>query len=125
MSITLPEILVILLIHWFSDFVLQSDEQAKNKSKSNAALTQHVATYSLVWFFFANAYTIVTQNYNMEFFALITFGCHWVTDYFTSRLNSKLYAKGDIHNFFVSIGADQYLHFAQLFITFYLLKNAG
>jgi len=38
-------------------------------------------------------------------------------------INAKLWAKGDVHNFFVSIGFDQVLHYIQLFITFkYLMQ---
>jgi hypothetical protein len=55
-------------------------------------------------------------------FPIITFIAHTITDYFTSRLNAKLWAKGNVHNFFVSIGFDQYLHYLQLFITYSLLK---
>ncbi len=63
---------------------------------------------------------------------------HTITDYFTSRLNTSLLPKreshptdygyfkeigGNIHNFFVSVGGDQCLHYAQLFGTYYLLKQ--
>ena len=57
------------------------------------------------------------------YFVIITFICHTVTDYFTSRLNSKLWAKGDVHNFFVSVGFDQVLHYAQLFLTYKILAH--
>lgn len=120
----LIEIFSIILIHWFADFVMQTDWQAKNKSKSNKALTHHVTTYALVWFFVMNLLFVRTNNYVMlAVFPVITFICHWITDYFTSRLNSKLLAKGDTHNFFVSVGFDQVLHYVQLFLTYYFLKN--
>lgn len=35
--------------------------------------------------------------------------------------NPKLWAKGDVHNFFVSVGFDQVLHYTQLFLTYYWL----
>jgi len=115
-------VFAIVFIHWFADFVLQTHWQATNKSKDNKALTMHVLTYSTVWFLICNVYSVITGNYMMlALFAPITFVCHWITDYFTSRLNSKLWGKGDIHNFFVSVGFDQVLHYAQLFITYYLL----
>jgi len=121
MSLTI--IFSIILIHWFSDFVLQTHWQAVNKSKSNEALTEHVLSYSTVWLLVSNIYAVVTGNYIMlAFFMPITFVCHWITDYFTSRLNSKLWAKGDYHNFFVSVGFDQVLHYIQLFLTFQLLS---
>lgn len=119
----LIEIFAILFIHWVADFVLQTHWQATNKSKSNKALTFHVLSYSTVWFLAANTYMVLTDNALMMFFPIITFISHWMTDYYTSRLNSKLWAKGDIHNFFVSIGFDQLLHYGQLFLTYNLLKQ--
>ena len=59
----------------------------------------------------------------MVYFPLITFITHTITDYFTSRLNSRLWAKGDVHNFFVSVGFDQVLHYVQLFLTYQILFN--
>ena len=124
MELSLIAIFSIIVIHWVSDFVLQTHWQATNKSKDNKALTMHVLSYSTVWLLTANIYSIITGNYLMlALFPIITFVCHWITDYFTSRLNSKLWAKGDIHNFFVSVGFDQVLHYVQLFLTYYLLKT--
>lgn len=115
-------VLSVIFIHWFADFVLQTYWQATNKSKNNKALTMHVLSYSTVWLLVANAYAIVTGNFLMlALFPIITFVCHWITDYYTSRLNSKLWEKGDVHNFFVSVGFDQFLHYLQLFLTFYIL----
>lgn len=126
----------ILLIHWFADFVLQTHKQSTNKSKSNYHLTMHVLTYTFfwsiccstyVWFFYVintdGEYSMLPHgNMLVILFPTITFVCHWITDYFTSRLNSYLYNKGDVHNFFVSIGFDQILHYVQLLITFQLLS---
>lgn len=116
-------ILSIIFLHWFADFVLQTHWQATNKSKNNKALTMHVLSYTTVWLLVANAYAIVTGNFLMlALFPIITFVCHWITDYYTSRLNTKLWEKGDVHNFFVSVGFDQFLHYLQLFLTYYILK---
>lgn len=54
-------------------------------------------------------------------FLLGTLVCHTITDYFTSRLNTKLYKANKIHEFFVSIGFDQILHYVQLFGLYLLL----
>jgi hypothetical protein len=116
----------IIFIHWVADFVFQTDWQAQNKSKNNKALLSHTWTYSLVWFTFGAFYAMSDPNYvpwSLSLFVLITFVAHTITDYFTSRLNSKLWAKGDVHNFFVSVGFDQVLHYVQLFGTFYLLTK--
>lgn len=114
-------IFIMLLIHWFGDFVLQTDEQAKNKSSSDKALTEHVFTYTLMWVLPATIGAIYYNSGGLIFFPAITLAAHWITDYFTSRLNKKLYEKGKIHEFFVSIGFDQILHYTQLILTFKLL----
>lgn len=113
----------VLAIHWFADFVLQTDWQAKNKSKNNGALTIHVLVYTAVFLIASDAFAIISNNNLMFLFAPITFICHWITDYFTSRLNSKLWATNKVHLFFVSIGFDQLLHYAQLLITFQILNK--
>lgn len=122
----LIEIFSIIIIHWVADFVLQTDKQAKGKSKNLGDLIDHTATYSFVWLGIFPIYVLFIvgiENYvpwTGMFFILITFVCHTVTDYYTSRLNSKLWAKGDVHNFFVSVGFDQVLHYVQLFLTYEL-----
>ncbi len=133
--LTLIEILGIILIHWFADFVLQTDKQAKGKSKNWGDLLSHTLNYSLVWLYVGMLYISIPQIIDLKsvgipikhgqvlmIFVLTTFLCHTITDYFTSRLNSKLWAKGDVHNFFVSVGFDQVLHYVQLFLTYYYLK---
>lgn len=115
-------ILVILILHWIADFVLQTDWQAQNKSKNNLALTQHVFTYSMVWIGFSIVMAIATGNNAWSWFGPITFVTHWITDYFTSRLNSRLWADKKVHYFFVSIGFDQVLHYTQLLLTYILLR---
>jgi hypothetical protein len=122
--LTLTEIFGIIIIHWFADFVLQTDKQAKGKSKEWKPLLSHTFTYSMIWVIIGCIlYLFNLTNINFALFGLITFIAHTVTDYFTSRLNTKLWAKGDVHNFFVSVGFDQVLHYIQLFLTYwYLVK---
>ena len=131
MSLTL--IFSIIVIHWVADFVLQTHWQASNKSKNNYALLMHVSTYTVTWLF-AFGFWLVYGNQTMDiinghvgievfWFFPITFVAHWITDYITSRIHSVLWKKGDIHNFFVSIGFDQVLHYVQLFLTIHLLTS--
>lgn len=150
-SINIYTVLGILFIHWVADFVLQTEKQALNKSKSVKYLTYHVLTYTLIWVICVWAYawyfyvTNTNGSYVMQekgqlliiVFPVITFICHWITDYLTSKLNTILLPKREqhntqpeyfryigntnFHNFFVSIGFDQILHYTQLFLTFNLL----
>jgi hypothetical protein len=109
----------VLFAHWVADFVLQTHWQASNKSKNWDALTRHVATYSVaVTALLCWQFPVV---YDIPIFFVVTFAAHFLTDAVTSRITSKLYAKGDYHNFFVVVGFDQLLHYAQLLLTIYWL----
>lgn len=116
-------LLIILFTHWVADFVLQPDDLAKNKATDNTALFLHSLEYTAVWFL-----VICTMVFYIPFslkilwFLPITFIIHFAIDYYTSKANKYLFEKGDTHNFFVSIGFDQILHYVQIFLTFkYLL----
>ena len=128
--ISLYTIFYILIIHWFADFVFQTDWQAKNKSSSMVALLDHTTAYSVFWILpflglcFINHIELVNLRIPATFI-FITFLAHTATDYYTSRLNTKLYKAGKTHQFFVSIGFDQILHYVQLFLTYYYLTKLG
>jgi len=115
-----------LFIHWIADFVLQTETEAKNKSKNFKYLLLHTFSYTLIWFVFCLIYVGVTGNERMLFFVPITFFTHTFIDYYTSKVNTLLAQEAKktnkYHNFFVSIGFDQWLHFAQLILTFTILK---
>ncbi len=100
----------IMLAHFAGDFIAQTDWQAKNKSKSNKALFLHIGSYSLFLLPFGWRY------------ALLNGAIHTCIDYVTSRESSKRWAKGEVHNFFVVVGFDQYLHFLTLFLTMMMMK---
>lgn len=123
MEITI--IFAILIIHWIADFILQTDSQAKGKSKKWKPLLTHTFNYSGVWFIVGLLYIIPTPSvilfWKVFTFFIITFVAHTITDYFTSRLNSRLWAQGRTHDFFVAVGFDQILHYVQLFLTYLLI----
>lgn len=118
-------IIVILFIHWVADFVCQSDWQAQNKSKRMDALLLHTLIYSFItavwWLILLPSRHGVIDTIGITYtWTLIT---HTITDYFTSRLNSKLWTEKKVHWFFVSVGFDQFIHFTTLILTYsYLIK---
>jgi hypothetical protein len=91
-------IYAVLIVHWIADFILQTDKMAQNKSTSWKWLSSHVCVYTLFLLPFGWK------------FAAINGLSHFVIDAFTSRATSYLWKKGDRHNFFVMIGADQLFH---------------
>jgi hypothetical protein len=120
--ISLATLVYILLIHFLADFALQTHEQATKKSTDIKWLTFHVASYSLMWFL--GAYFYYDGDFNLALqFATITFVCHWITDFFTSRIGKPFWDKQDFHNGFVVVGFDQVLHYIQLVVTLLMLTK--
>lgn len=116
-SINFYLVLGVLFIHWVGDFVLQTDKQAKGKSSNWNDLLLHTFNYSMIWLI-----PCLSYSWKMFLFVPITFVCHTIQDYYTSRVNKTLWESGNVHGFFVSVGLDQFLHLAQLLITIQLLK---
>lgn len=133
MDFYFTEVIYLLILHFIADFMCQTDEMALNKSKSNLWLSYHVLMYTMIFFIGMTLYQYCHKYFNFYYgdipidlkkvliFSLITFVTHFSTDYFTSRWSSKVYAKGDRHNFFVIIGFDQLIHYTTLLLTFKLI----
>ena len=102
-------ILSLVWLHFFADFVLQTDKIALNKSNDNEILLQHVAIYAFCFLGFG------------PFYALANMMLHFITDWFTSRITKRLWLAGERHWFFVVIGIDQAIHMTCLFATYDLL----
>jgi hypothetical protein len=124
-------ILQILFIHWISDFVFQSGWMATNKSKNWLALGSHVLVYTAsmgVLLIFSSiivasvgsipggAIMVITPLAFMMWIALNGV-LHFITDAVTSRITAKLWKKNDMHNFFVVVGFDQFIHYTCLIVT--------
>jgi len=113
-----------LIVHFLADFALQTNDQALNKGAGhsffNKWLFYHVGTYTLIWFFSILA---ISQMYNLTiwgcvYFSTITFICHYITDWVTSRVGKPFWSKQDYHNGFAVVGFDQILHYTHLYFTF-------
>lgn len=122
MTLTIQLVMFIIIYHWFTDFVLQTNEDAQAKSKDNRALLNHTIGYSVMWIIPMASLLGLT---NAVAFAAITFVLHTATDYITSRWNSALWYNKEVKRFFESVGYDQVLHYGQLFLTYQLLSQYG
>ena len=117
------EVLSILFIHWVADFLFQTKTMATMKSKDTNWLLIHVAVYSFTWFFIG---AFFFGPLKASLFFGITFMCHFITDYLTSRWTSKLYKDSKFYgfpSFFSVIGLDQWLHYFQIILTYEWVKN--
>lgn len=108
LGLSLPTFIILALLatHFLADFVFQSDWMAKNKSSNWWALLFHVCVYSI--FFIALGWK----------FAVINGVLHFIVDAITSRITKRLWAKQQVHWFFVIIGFDQLIHYTCLLLTF-------
>ena len=119
--------LYLITLHFIGDWLLQSHWMAINKSKDNVALLYHTGVYSATLLLGLVAAKLLLPSlmlfsaFQLLKFVGVNFVLHTVTDYFTSRCTSALWAKQDWHNFFAAIGADQLIHYLTLAITFVLI----
>jgi len=103
-------VIVVLILHFISDFLFQTDKMAKDKSSSNLMLTKHVLVYGIMFVCLLG-----------PIYALVNCGLHWITDYFSSRVTKKLWQEQRVHDFFVVIGLDQLIHTICLVVTIPLI----
>ena len=105
------EIIFLVWLHFFADFVLQSDKVAKTKSTCNMTLLLHVLLYGvcLLWFGLL--------------FAAVNAAMHFATDWVTSRLTTHFWKQNRRHAFFVVIGADQAIHMTCLLLTYFWITK--
>ena len=106
-------LLMVIWLHFFGDFICQSDSMAQNKSKSNKWLGIHVSTYMIPFCL------VFGWRY-----ALINGLAHFIVDWNTSRVTSRLWQEKRVHDFFVVIGLDQALHMSMLLWTAHTMLHA-
>lgn len=99
-------LIALFWVHFFADFILQTDSIALNKSEFVSILIFHVSLYVLPFAFI----------WGWKYAAVNWIG-HFMTDYFSSKLTPYLWKKEKRHWFFVIIGLDQVIHLTTLLIT--------
>lgn len=128
---------ILILIHHVADFMFQTSDMALGKSKNIWKLLKHTTVYTIVFYIFfsfwygINHQTLAEMHLTLKvlWFFPITFICHTITDYISSRITSKMFEKQTYYtglpNFgvFAVINIDQMFHYAQLFLTYYYLTN--
>lgn len=109
----------ILFAHFVADFMLQRHAWAMAKSSDNVALAKHVGTYAVVMT--AAAVPLLGLSVPLLLFGVVMLVSHFAIDYVSSRVNKRLFAADRIHDFFVVVGLDQFLHYVVLLLSLYLL----
>lgn len=120
-SLPISLLLILIILHYIGDFVLQSGEMAIGKSTDNGWLSYHVAVYTLTLFAGVAAWGVLSSvdsplSHALSFAAL-NGAIHWGIDWVTSRINAKLWKDKRVHGFFVGVGTDQLTHYATLVLT--------
>ena len=110
-------IIYILFLHFVSDFIFQSREVAVTKSKSVLSLSIHCLTYS---FGLLLGMVFIDFQYMIPF-TFINGLSHFIVDFITSRLTTKFYQEDKMHQFWIVIGADQFIHSTILILSIELL----
>lgn len=117
------QFVMLLVLHWIADFLLQTRWMATNKSSRLDALGLHVAVYTTA--LGLGAIVIFGAIEAVLWFAAANGVLHFATDFVTSRITSKLWKEQRIHGFFLVVGLDQLIHQVTLAATMaWLLAGA-
>lgn len=107
---------LIIIAHWFGDYLFQTTAMATEKSYRIKWLGLHILTYSATLL-------LVSLILFPWWFALAYAGLngllHGVIDYFTSRLSRRYQQQPRI--FYPILGFDQMLHMLTLYFTYLYL----
>ena len=106
-------VLLLVWIHFFGDFVLQTNDMAIKKSKSVKWLLLHTTVYSILLLLFG------------LLFALVNLAAHFVVDFITSRAGAYFRSQDNQKGFFMVLGTDQAVHLTTLIVTYHYFGNFG
>lgn len=128
MQINIITVLFLLLNHYICDFIYQEQKIRVTKSFSIKSLLIHTIMYSFIFSLHLLTYELITSQ-SIEVVSILmsvlkfmglTFVVHTVTDYITSKMSSFYYKRDDNFNTMNIIGLDQWTHYVQIILTYYL-----
>ena len=108
----------LVFAHFIADFLCQTDDMARRKSKEFEWLMLHVVVYTLVLIVLGAAVGGVKFG---VFLGNLNGVLHLAIDFCTSKATSRLWQKQSWHWFFCVIGFDQALHTSILLASAYWL----
>lgn len=110
--------IIILLLHIFAGYFLQSKRISRLKRVKKRYLFEHVGLYTLIFIILSPLLLSITFVEGI-IFSLINGCLHLTVDYFTGKFKLK-YHKDDVR-YGVVVGIDYTLHISMLLITYVLL----
>lgn len=102
-------IIIIIWIHFISDFILQNRFLAQNKYNKIHILCLHSSIYTIPFIFLGYKYAIVNGL------------LHLIIDFISSKIAHYFWSKEKTYYFFATIGIDQAIHLTCLILTLQLL----
>ena len=129
---TFDAIIILLIAHWISDFVIQKEEWARGKHNSFTDLMSHTLHYALTMYIIVLIFHLIKYGNAIQFmhllyFWFITLVTHTIVDFITSKFTYKYshrmqwYFKNKSLGFFPMIGLDQTIHYIMLFYSYKFL----
>lgn len=117
--LSVQTILLIIVVHYIADFLLQFSWMKSKKSQWSLeglfSLVTHCALYAVVTAFCWKVAGLTYLSYTALFGLMFT--THFAVDSVTSKITGWLYNRKWYNAFFNTIGFDQVLHYVQLFLT--------
>jgi len=113
----ITDLIIIFVLHYIGDFLLQPREIATKKSKSIIVLLEHGLYYGMFMLFVGIFFFRCNGVGFLQFVGVNTL-LHVVTDFFTSKLTTHFYLKDKHKAFFDTIGVDQLIHIITILLTY-------
>lgn len=98
-------LIILMVLHFLADFVLQSDYVATNKSENVEVLAIHSLIYGFIM-----SVIFAHDLFILALVVILFTVSHFMVDFVSSRITKKFYIQGKRHEFFVTIGMDQLIH---------------